>query len=193
MFIRHVVRGRALQVHAARRRQGRAARRMRAAELERAALGRRRADQDLKEATMNKPVLPMSSLSLKLPTADRTIENYRLAASRTFPAKLEGTLNRVAFAAAHVVADPLADIDPWLDARDRLGPHHRVPRTPLGSRLRRRRSDGHRAARHGLDWPTLARTDPPLGARPRSRATRWCFPAPAPIISRRKTPKASTT
>ena len=65
---------------------------------------------------MNKPVLPMSSLSLKLPTADRSIETYRLAASRTFPAKLEGTLNRVAFSAAHVVADPLADNDPWLDA-----------------------------------------------------------------------------
>jgi hypothetical protein len=65
---------------------------------------------------MNKPVLPMSSLSLKLPMADRSIETYRLAASRTFPAKLEGTLNRVAFSAAHVVADPLADVDPWLSA-----------------------------------------------------------------------------
>jgi hypothetical protein len=65
---------------------------------------------------MNKPVLPMSSLSLKLPKADRSLENYRLAASRTFPAKLEGTLNRVAFSAAHVVADPLADVDPWLSA-----------------------------------------------------------------------------
>src|ERR1700732_380710 len=63
---------------------------------------------------MNKPVLPKSSLSLKLPAADRSIETYRLAASRTFPAKLEGTLNRVAFSAAHVVADPLADVDPWL-------------------------------------------------------------------------------
>ena len=64
---------------------------------------------------MNKPVLPMSSLSLKLPTADRSIETYRLAASRSFPAKLEGTLNRVAFSAAHVVADPLAECDPWLN------------------------------------------------------------------------------
>src|SRR5258707_2947316 len=63
---------------------------------------------------MNKPVLPMSSLSLKLPKADRSIETYRLAASRTFPSKLEGTLHRVAFSAAHVVADPLADVDPWL-------------------------------------------------------------------------------
>ena len=65
---------------------------------------------------MNKPVLPVSSLSLKLPTGLREIETYRLAASRTFPAKLEGTLNRVAFSAAHVVADPLADVDPWLSA-----------------------------------------------------------------------------
>jgi hypothetical protein len=65
---------------------------------------------------MNKPVLPVSSLSLKLPKADRSIETYRLAASRTFPSKLEGTLNRVAFSAAHVVADPLADCDPWLTA-----------------------------------------------------------------------------
>jgi len=65
---------------------------------------------------MNKPVLPMSSLSLRLPTASGGIEAYRLAASRTFPAKLEGTLNRVALSAAHVVANPLADVDPWLTA-----------------------------------------------------------------------------
>jgi len=65
---------------------------------------------------MNKPVLPVSSYQLKLPSANRTIETYRLAASRTFPAKLQGSLNRVAFSAAHVVADPLADVDPWLSA-----------------------------------------------------------------------------
>ncbi|HEY3661387.1 MAG TPA: dihydrodipicolinate synthase family protein [Candidatus Udaeobacter sp.] len=65
---------------------------------------------------MNKPVLPTSSHQLKLPTADGGIETYRLAASRTFPAKLEGTLNRVAFSAAHVVANPLANVDPWLTA-----------------------------------------------------------------------------
>ena len=63
---------------------------------------------------MNKPVLSTSSLSLSLPRADRTLETYRLSASRTFPAKLDGTLNRIAFSAAHVVADPLADNDPWL-------------------------------------------------------------------------------
>ncbi|SHN63694.1 dihydrodipicolinate synthase family protein [Bradyrhizobium erythrophlei] len=65
---------------------------------------------------MNKPVMPVSSLSLKLPTAGGKVETYRLAASRNFPAKLDGTLNRVAFSAAHVVSNPLADVDPWLTA-----------------------------------------------------------------------------
>src|SRR5262245_24136909 len=65
---------------------------------------------------MNKPGLPVSSLSLRLPTEDRGTEIYRLSASRIFPARLEGTLNRVAFSAAHVVADPHADVDPWLSA-----------------------------------------------------------------------------
>jgi Protein of unknown function (DUF993) len=65
---------------------------------------------------MNKPVMPASSLSLKLPTAGGGIETYRLAASRSFPSRLEGTLNRVAFSAAHVVSNPLADVDPWLTA-----------------------------------------------------------------------------
>jgi hypothetical protein len=68
---------------------------------------------------MNKPVLPKpvpstSSLLLKLPKADRSIETYRLAASRTFPSKLEGPLNRIAFSAVHTVVDPFADNDPWL-------------------------------------------------------------------------------
>ncbi|HLX15055.1 MAG TPA: dihydrodipicolinate synthase family protein [Bradyrhizobium sp.] len=65
---------------------------------------------------MNKPVVPDSALSLKLPAADGRIETYRLAAARAFPARLEGTLNRVAFSAAHVVSDPRADVDPWLTA-----------------------------------------------------------------------------
>src|SRR3977135_3787324 len=89
---------------------------MRAAKLERTALDRRFSDQGVRGKPMNKPVLPVSSLSLKLPKDDRSIETYRLAASRTFPSKLQGTLNRVAFSAVHVVADPFADVDPWLMA-----------------------------------------------------------------------------
>src|ERR1700760_2774866 len=73
-------------------------------------------NEQRKFRAMNNPVLPMSSYQLRLPKADGSIETYRLAASRTFPLRLEGTLNRVAFSAAHVVADPLADVDPWLSA-----------------------------------------------------------------------------
>ena len=65
---------------------------------------------------MNKPVMPASSLSLKLPAAGGKLETYRLAASRSFPARLQGALNRVAFSAAHVVSNPLADVDPWVTA-----------------------------------------------------------------------------
>jgi hypothetical protein len=103
---------------------------------------------------VNKPVLPMSSLSLKLPKADRSIETYRLAASRTFPAKLEGTLNRVAFAAVHVVADPLADNDPWLSASvdwDRTIAF-REHVWDLGLGVAEAMDTAQRGM--GLDWPT---------------------------------------
>src|ERR1700686_5053734 len=148
------LRGCALQVHAAGRRQGRAARRMRAAELARAALDRRRPDQGVRIKAMNKPVLPKSSLSLKLPNADRSVETYRLAASRTFPARLEGTLNRVAFSAAHVVCDPLADLDPWLAAAldwDRTIAF-REHVWDLGLGVAEAMDTAQRGM--GLDWPT---------------------------------------
>ena len=103
---------------------------------------------------MNKPVPPQSSLSLKLPIANRTLETYRLAASRTFPAKLEGTLNRVAFSAAHVVADPLADVDPWLTAAvdwDRTIAF-REQVWDLGLGVAEAMDTAQRGM--GLDWPT---------------------------------------
>jgi hypothetical protein len=43
------------------------------------------------------------------------VEDYTLAAPKDFSAP-DVPLNRIAFAAAHVVADPLADNNPWLDA-----------------------------------------------------------------------------
>ena len=80
--------------------------------------------------------------------------NLRLAASRTFPAKLEGTLNRVAFAAAHVVADPLADADPWLHAAvdwDRTIAF-REHLWDLGLGVAEAMDTAQRGM--GLDWPT---------------------------------------
>ena len=57
-----------------------------------------------------------SALSIRLPRADRTLEEFQLSRPRNFPDRAQGAFNRVAFAAAHVVADPLAAADPWLDA-----------------------------------------------------------------------------
>jgi len=103
---------------------------------------------------MNKPVLPASSYQLKLPKADRSVETYRLAASRAFPARLQGTLNRVAFSAAHVVSDPRADVDPWLTAAidwDRTIAF-REHVWDLGLGVAEAMDTAQRGM--GLDWPT---------------------------------------
>src|ERR687884_630012 len=55
--------------------------------------------------------------TISLPTSDGRLVRYATASARQFPPKASGPFNRVAFAAAHVVADPLADADPWLDAK----------------------------------------------------------------------------
>src|ERR1700740_1583758 len=105
---------------------------------------------------MNKPVLPVSSYQLKLPTEGRTVDTYRPAAWRTFPAKLQGTLNRVAFSAAHVVADPLADVDPWLTAAvdwDRTIAFRELVWV-LGLGVAEAMDTAQRGM--GLDWPTAA-------------------------------------
>jgi len=65
---------------------------------------------------MNRYERPGQSLAIELPRADRSMESFKLSAPRNFPAKMTGKMNRVAFAAAHVVADPLAESNPWLDA-----------------------------------------------------------------------------
>jgi hypothetical protein len=54
------------------------------------------------------------SVSIKLPVAGGRLEHFRLSVPRNFPRKAAGAFNRVAYSAAHVVADPLASVDPWL-------------------------------------------------------------------------------
>ena len=49
-----------------------------------------------------------------LPVRGRRLDPYRLSEPRTFP-KQPMPFNRVAFSAAHVVADPWAEADPWLE------------------------------------------------------------------------------
>jgi hypothetical protein len=53
---------------------------------------------------------------LRLPTADGRLEPYRLGEPSPFPQSTNAAFNRVAFAAAHVVADPRSSTDPWLTA-----------------------------------------------------------------------------
>jgi hypothetical protein len=53
---------------------------------------------------------------LVLPTLAGRLETYEAGQGRSFPRKASGPFNRIAFSAAHVVSDPLADCDPWLTA-----------------------------------------------------------------------------
>ena len=55
-------------------------------------------------------------VTLNLPTAAGTVEPYTTGAPGHF-ATAKPPYPRVAYAAAHVVADPLAEQDPWLDAK----------------------------------------------------------------------------
>ena len=56
------------------------------------------------------------ALGIKLPTAAGKLEDFQLSVPQDFDASGKKTFNRVALAAAHVVADPLARGNPWIDA-----------------------------------------------------------------------------
>ena len=68
---------------------------------------------------MNAPIL--SSLKINLPTDAGKLETFILSEPRAYPDKASAAFNRVAFSAAHVVADARAANDPWLDCARRLG------------------------------------------------------------------------
>jgi hypothetical protein len=53
--------------------------------------------------------------TVSLPTAEGVLENYAMSPARQFNVMTNGAAPRVAYAAAHVVADPLTDCDPWID------------------------------------------------------------------------------
>jgi hypothetical protein len=95
------------------------------------------------------------SLALQLPTADGRLRSYALRASAAIKPAPPGTpFNRIAYSAAHVVADPLAAIDPWLQCavdwdatiayRQRLW--------SLGLGVAEAMDTAQRGM--GLDWPT---------------------------------------
>lgn len=94
------------------------------------------------------------ALSLKLPTASRSIETYALRGSAQVKPAPGLKFDRIAYSAAHVVADPLAAVDPWLQAavdwdatiayRQRLW--------SLGLGVAEAMDTAQRGM--GLDWPT---------------------------------------
>ncbi|GAB1581034.1 dihydrodipicolinate synthase family protein [Phyllobacterium phragmitis] len=53
------------------------------------------------------------TLSLKLPRTNGASEDYRLIGTPIARPAARPHFNRIAYAAAHVVSDPLRDIDPW--------------------------------------------------------------------------------
>jgi hypothetical protein len=57
------------------------------------------------------------ALTIKLPESGGRLAAYTLSEPKRFAPPASGRpLNRIALAAAHVVSDPLADVDPWLTA-----------------------------------------------------------------------------
>lgn len=94
---------------------------------------------------------------VSLPTADGTIERYRTGepasfASRNTEAGPARSWNRVVYAAAHVVADPLADVSPWLEPALDWGATmaHRRYLWDLGLGVAEAMDTAQRGA--GLDW-----------------------------------------
>ena len=92
--------------------------------------------------------------TISLPTDTGSIEAYTLGPPAAFPEKRDRPFNRVAIAAAHVVADPLADCDPWLEPAidwDRTIAFRRHL-WDLGLGVAEAMDTAQRGM--GLDWPT---------------------------------------
>jgi hypothetical protein len=93
--------------------------------------------------------------TLRLPDAGATLVPHTLREPAAWPTKADAaSWNRVAFAAAHVVADPLAGIDPWLGAAvdwdATLAYRHHL--WSLGFGVAEAMDTAQRGM--GLDWPT---------------------------------------
>ena len=160
-FIRHVVAGYAVEVRSGRRRQGRAACRARPEELGRAALDRRAGAEYLRRHAWRR---------FRFPTKDRSFAPYTTGEPIVLPKKgAAPKFNRVAYRGRACGRRSARRQRSVARRGGRLGQDHRVPRISLGPRARRRRSDGHRAARHGARLERRQGADPP---RARRRARR---------------------
>jgi hypothetical protein len=91
--------------------------------------------------------------TIALPTKDRKLDPYVTGGPIVFPSKAETQrFNRIAYAAAHVVADPLADVDPWeaaaIDWEKTIGFRHYL--WDLGLGVAEAMDTAQRGG--GLDW-----------------------------------------
>jgi len=92
--------------------------------------------------------------TVTLPAAGGGTERWTTGAPLALPSGGPPALNRVAFAAAHVVADPLAAVDPWLETAvdwDRTIAY-REHLWSLGLGVAESMDTAQRGM--GLDWPT---------------------------------------
>jgi Protein of unknown function (DUF993). len=109
--------------------------------------------------------------TLNLPVAGGRLAPYTTRPAKPFPAAAP-PFNRVAYAAAHVVADPLADNDPWLMPAidwDRTIAFRKYLWS-LGLGVAEAMDTAQRGM--GLDWPTSLEL---IRRRPRGRQARaWC-------------------
>ena len=94
------------------------------------------------------------ALSLQLPTASGALAAYTLRGSAPVKPAPGVKFNRIAYSAAHVVADPLAAIDPWLqcaiDWDTTIAYRQRL--WSLGLGVAEAMDTAQRGM--GLDWPT---------------------------------------
>ena len=94
------------------------------------------------------------SLNLNLPTGTGGLETYKLRGSVPLKPKTRTPFNRVAYSAAHVVADPLAAVDPWLQCAVDWDATiaYRRHLWSLGLGVAEAMDTAQRGM--GLDWPT---------------------------------------
>jgi hypothetical protein len=98
-------------------------------------------------------ILPEFSAAGK-PDGAARLSRFTLSAPRAFPKRAPGPFNRVAYSAAHVVADPLSTIDPWvgcaIDWDATVAYRKRL--WSLGLGVAEAMDTAQRGM--GLDWPT---------------------------------------
>src|SRR5512132_2298677 len=91
---------------------------------------------------------------ITLPQADGTLGSYALSGRPAWQAPAAPRFDRIAYSAAHVVADPLAAVDPWLEAAVDWDSTiaYRVRLWKMGLGVAEAMDTAQRGM--GLDWPT---------------------------------------